>query len=112
MTMGSSVFVGLLAALFAAFVWALNFIVPFVIGRYSVFDLALIRFTVTGLICLAFILARQHEVRALTVRDWLLTLWLGVIGYLGYFLTLVGLRRFPESVLPCSRELDRTGSRE
>ena len=25
---------------------------------------------------------------------------------------VLGLRRFPESVLPCSRELDRTGSRE
>jgi drug/metabolite transporter (DMT)-like permease len=99
MTMGRSVFVGILAALFAAFVWALNFIVPFVIGGYSVFDLALIRFAVTGLICLVFILIRRREVRALTVRDWVLTLWLGVIGYLGYFLALVGAATYAGPVV-------------
>jgi hypothetical protein len=47
--MNVSIWIGLLSALFAAFVWALNVIVPFVIGRYSVFDFALIRFVAAGM---------------------------------------------------------------
>lgn len=88
--MNVSIWIGILAALFAAFVWALNFIVPFVIGPYSVFDFALIRFVVAGLICLAYIVARHGTVRSLSPQDWLLALWLGILGYLGYFLALVG----------------------
>jgi drug/metabolite transporter (DMT)-like permease len=88
--MNISVWIGLLSALFAAFVWALNFIVPFVIGRYTVFDFAFIRFVAAGLICLTYLAARSGTVRALPLRDWLLALWLGILGYLGYFLALVG----------------------
>jgi drug/metabolite transporter (DMT)-like permease len=40
--------IGILAALLAAFGWSLKFIVPFVIGPYSVFDFSLIRFFVAG----------------------------------------------------------------
>jgi drug/metabolite transporter (DMT)-like permease len=86
----SSFLTGVLAALFAAFVWALNFIVPFVIGKYSLLDLALLRFLESALICLAFIAARRHTVALLRPVDWLLAAWLGVIGYLGYFLALAG----------------------
>ena len=88
--MTTSMLVGVLAALVAAFVWSLNFVVPFVIGDYSVFDFALIRFVAAGLICAVFIALRTPATSSLTLKDWLLTLWLGVIGYLGYFLTLVG----------------------
>jgi hypothetical protein len=35
---------GIAAAVLAALAWSLNFIVPFVIGDYSVFDFALFRF--------------------------------------------------------------------
>jgi hypothetical protein len=36
--------IGIVAAIFAAIAWSLNFIVPYVIGDYSVFDIALFRF--------------------------------------------------------------------
>lgn len=85
-----SIWIGILAAFLAAFVWGLNFIVPFVIGRYTVFDFALIRFVAAGLICLAYLAARPGTTRSLSLNDWLLALWLGVLGYLGYFLALVG----------------------
>lgn len=82
--------IGIVAALFAAFVWGLNFIVPFVIGRYSVFDFALIRFALAGLLCLLYLMAQRTAVRSLSATDWLLALWLGTLGYLGYFLALAG----------------------
>lgn len=95
-----SVWIGLLAALFAAFVWALNFVVPFVIGRYTLFDFALIRFVVAGLISLTYLAARSGTVRALSLQDWLLALWLGILGYLGYFLALVGAAIYGGPVIP------------
>jgi drug/metabolite transporter (DMT)-like permease len=81
---------GIVAALFAAFAWSLNFVVPFVIGGYSVFDYALLRFLIAGLLGLAFLAFQSTAVRALGPRDWLMACWLGLIGYLGYFLALVG----------------------
>jgi drug/metabolite transporter (DMT)-like permease len=78
--------IGILAALLAAFSWSLNFIVPFVIGPYSVFDFSLIRFLTAGSACAAFLYSKRHAVRSLTSRDWLITMALGLIGYLGYFL--------------------------
>ncbi|MGZ2377097.1 hypothetical protein ACVJMZ_006618 [Sinorhizobium medicae] len=36
-------YVGVSAALFAAFALSLNFVVPFIIGDYSTFDFALVR---------------------------------------------------------------------
>lgn len=82
--------IGILAALFAAFAWSLNFIVPFVIGPYSVFDFSLIRFLVAGSACAAFLVSKRRIVNTLTGRDWMITILLGLMGYLGYFLALVG----------------------
>ena len=47
-SMSNSMLIGIAAALFAAFAWSLNFVVPFVIGDYSVFDFALFRFGFSG----------------------------------------------------------------
>jgi hypothetical protein len=49
----SSLLLGVVAALLAALAWSLNFIVPFVIAPYSIFDLALFRFLISGLVSLA-----------------------------------------------------------
>ncbi|MGO8854087.1 MAG: EamA/RhaT family transporter, partial [Steroidobacteraceae bacterium] len=46
---------GIMAALLAALAWSLNFIVPFVIGDYSVFDFALFRFLISGLLGCCFL---------------------------------------------------------
>src|SRR5260370_11326834 len=88
--MKASVLIGMVAALLAALAWSLNFIVPFVIGGYSVFDFALFRFVVSGLLGFGFLLCNSKAARALEHRDWLMACWLGLIGYLGYFLALVG----------------------
>ncbi|MCA1407246.1 DMT family transporter [Ensifer sp. IC3342] len=97
--MTSSMLIGVVAALFAAFAWSLNFIVPFVIGHYSVFDFALFRFVISGVLGLGFLAFRRKALFRLRFRDLLTTAWLGFIGYLGYFLTVVGAAIFAGPVI-------------
>jgi drug/metabolite transporter (DMT)-like permease len=81
---------GVIAALLATIAWSLNFSVPFVIGDYSVFDFALFRFLISGLLGLAFLVFKAKAVGMLSLRDWLMAFWLGLIGYLGYFIAVAG----------------------
>jgi drug/metabolite transporter (DMT)-like permease len=90
---------GVIAALFATLAWALNFIVPFVIGEYSVFDLALCRFLISGILGLGFLAYNFQAVRTLRLADWLMGSWLGLIGYLAYFLAVAGAAMFAGPVL-------------
>ncbi len=97
--MNKSILIGVAAALFAAFVWALNFVVPFVIGDYSIFDFALFRFVISGALGFCFLVFRWDMVRSLKSGDWLMAFWLGFIGYVGYFLTVVGAAIFAGPVI-------------
>ncbi|WP_037083436.1 DMT family transporter [Rhizobium sp. CF122] len=83
-------YVGVLAALFAAFAFSLNFVVPFIIGDYSTFDFALIRHVVSALVGLCVLSLEKRVVRHLTLRNCLSAIWLAFIGYVGYFLTVTG----------------------
>jgi drug/metabolite transporter (DMT)-like permease len=84
----ASVLIGIVAALLATLAWSLNFIVPFVIGDYSIFDIALVRFLISGLLALAYLMFRWKIVRHLRAKDWLMSFALGLIGYLVYFQSL------------------------
>jgi len=97
--MSMSMLIGIAAALFAAFAWSLNFVVPFVIGDYSVFDFAVFRFVISGAVGLGILALRRVAARDLSVRDLLTALWLGFIGYVGYFLTVVGAAIFAGPVI-------------
>ncbi|HVJ31519.1 MAG TPA: DMT family transporter [Terriglobia bacterium] len=79
---------GILAAVFATLAWSLNFVVPFVIGRYTIFDLALLRFAVSALIGGFMLAGRAAALRRLSMRDWLTTSFLAFLGYVGYFLAV------------------------
>jgi drug/metabolite transporter (DMT)-like permease len=81
---------GVIAALLAALAWSLNFIVPFVIGDYSIFDFALFRFLISGFLGICFLACNSKAVGNLRLADWLMAFFLGLIGYLGYFLAVVG----------------------
>ena len=83
-----SVLLGIVAALLAALAWSLNFIVPFVIGDYSIFDIALFRFLVSGLLALTYLIFNRKKVRKLKFADWTMSFALGVVGYLVYFQAL------------------------
>lgn len=97
--MNKSMLVGIAAALLAALAWSMNFVVPYVIGDYSVFDFAVFRFAISGAIGLGFLAFKWDLVRLLTLRDWLTAFWLGFIGYVGYFLTVVGAAIFAGPVV-------------
>jgi drug/metabolite transporter (DMT)-like permease len=97
--MGNSTLIGIAAALFAALAWSLNFVVPFVIGDYSVFDFALLRFGVAGAAGMGFLLWKWKSIRGLGLRDWLAAFGLGFIGYLGYFLAVAGAAIFAGPVI-------------
>jgi drug/metabolite transporter (DMT)-like permease len=86
--MKASVLAGIVAALLAALAWSLNFIVPFVIGDYSIFDIALFRFLISGLLAFAYLIFKWKSVRNLRLGDWLMSFALGLIGYLVYFQAL------------------------
>jgi drug/metabolite transporter (DMT)-like permease len=95
----SSLFLGVLAALLAALAWSLNFIVPFVTGDYSIFDLALFRFVISGLIAFSYLVFNWNDVRALTLADWLVSLALGLVGYFVYFQSLAGAALYAGPVI-------------
>jgi drug/metabolite transporter (DMT)-like permease len=86
--MNTSLLVGIVAALLAALAWSLNFIVPFVIGDYSIFDIALFRFLISGALAGAYLIFKWKDVRNLRIGDWLMSFALGIVGYLVYFQAL------------------------
>ena len=55
--MGKQHMVGVLAAIFSAFAWSLGFIAPYVIGPYSIYDLAICRYLISGVIAFGILLA-------------------------------------------------------
>jgi drug/metabolite transporter (DMT)-like permease len=91
--------IGIAAALLAALAWSMNFVVPYVIGDYSIFDFAVFRFVISGAIGFGFLAFKWDIVRLLTLRDWLTAFWLGFIGYIAYFLTVVGAAIFAGPVV-------------
>ena len=97
--MDKSFYVGVLAALFAAFAFSLNFVVPFIIGDYSTFDFALVRHVVSALVGLCILFSDRGVIQHLTLRNWLSAIWLAFIGYVGYFLTVTGAAIFAGPVI-------------
>ena len=98
--MGKQLMAGVLAAVFAAFAWSLGFIAPYVIGPYSIYDLAVGRFLISGVFAVGILLAAPSRLRGLTAMDWLVAAWLGLIGYVGYFLTLAAAVIYAGPVIP------------
>ena len=88
--MKHSMLPGIFAATLAAVSWSLSFIVPFVIGRYSLFDFALVEFVFSGILGLVLLRRDAAGVRLLQPRDWVAACSLGLIGYVGYFLAVMG----------------------
>ncbi|MFS3136048.1 DMT family transporter [Gluconacetobacter sacchari] len=91
---------GVTAALFAAFTWSLNFISPFLIGNYSLGDLATVRFFFSGLIGVVILVLHRDLYRRLTLSDWLVTAGLGFIGYVGYFITIMIAAVYAGPIIP------------
>ena len=88
--MNRSMLAGITAAVLAAISWSLGYIVPFVIGKYSPFDFALVEFVFAGLLSAGLLWRKRAVVRLLTFNDWWVAGSLGLIGYACYFLAIMG----------------------
>jgi drug/metabolite transporter (DMT)-like permease len=88
--MKNSILMGIVAAILAAISWSLSFIVPFVIGEYSLFDFALVEFVFSGVLSIGLLCRNAAAVRMLTLEDWSAACSLGLIGYVCYFLAVMG----------------------
>ncbi|MFM0132759.1 hypothetical protein [Paraburkholderia sediminicola] len=62
--------IGILAAVFAAFSWSLNFAAPYIVGPYSIYDLAVTRFLLSGMLGVALFVAVKRKGLQLSLRDW------------------------------------------
>jgi drug/metabolite transporter (DMT)-like permease len=92
--------IGLGAAVFAALMWGLNFVVFFGIGAYSIFDLALLQYAISGSCCVLFLVVwAVRGGRLPAAPDWRMAFFLGVIGYLAYFLSLTGAALYAGPVI-------------
>lgn len=92
--------IGIAAAIFASLTWSMNFVAPFVIGEYSIFDLAACRFLLSGLIGIVILIASADLCRHLTLQDWIVAAGLAFIGYVGYFLTVMVAAVYAGPVIP------------
>jgi drug/metabolite transporter (DMT)-like permease len=97
--MKPSLVLGVVAAILATVSWSLGFIVPFVIGRYSLFDFALVEFAFSGVMSLVLLARHAEAVRRLPRGDWYAAGSLGVIGYACYFLAVMGAAVFAGPVI-------------
>jgi drug/metabolite transporter (DMT)-like permease len=98
--MGKQLMVGVAAAVFAALAWSLNFIVPYTIGPYSIYDVAVCRFLMSGVLGLLILGFKREQLAGLCARDWWVAAWLGCIGYVGYFLAIAAASLYAGPVIP------------
>ncbi|SOE68998.1 hypothetical protein SAMN05414139_03443 [Burkholderia sp. D7] len=91
---------GVSAAIFAAFSWSLGFIAPYVTGAYSIYDLAVCRFLLSGILGLAILISLRGNGCRLSPLDWMVAAWLGFIGYVGYFVTIMAAVLYAGPVVP------------
>lgn len=82
--------IGVVAAVFATFSWALNFLSPYVTGHYSAYDFIGVRFVFAGVLGLLFVATYWTQVRRLRVGELALAFCLGMIGYVGYLACIMG----------------------
>jgi drug/metabolite transporter (DMT)-like permease len=88
--MSATFTLGLLAALFATFSWALNFVSPYLTQSYNAYDFICTRFIFSGLIGLLFLVRYRERLCTLGLGDVLCAFTLGFIGYAGYVACIMG----------------------
>jgi drug/metabolite transporter (DMT)-like permease len=93
-------FVGLLFAIGACFVWGLIFIVPQYLGDYSAVEVVLGRYLSYGLLsALLFFRTGFKRVRRYHLREWVIAFVFALFSNLVYYLSLVAGLRFATPTL-------------
>jgi len=81
--MGIGIFAGLAAGAF----WGMSFIAPLLVEPYTAFDVTLGRYVVFALASAAILLVSgRAQLGALGAGGWRIALWLGLMGYVAYYL--------------------------
>ncbi|MER6313206.1 DMT family transporter [Streptomyces sp. NPDC001581] len=80
--------VGLPAALTATALWGFTFLGPAAVAPVNVYYLVVGRYAVFGVMSLVVLLAHRGGLRALDTRHRLTAVYLGVVGYIGFYLLL------------------------
>ncbi|MCU1769836.1 DMT family transporter [Pseudomonas protegens] len=88
--MSKSYAIGVAAALFATFSWALNFLSPYLMGDFGTFDFITLRFIVSGAIGLAMLRLYRAGLARLNGRTMATAALLGVVGYTLYIGCVMG----------------------
>jgi drug/metabolite transporter (DMT)-like permease len=86
----ASIAIGIAAAVIATFSWGLNFVVPFMLHGYSIFDVAIVQAVVSAVLAVLYLATKRGVLESFTPLDYLVALNLGVLGYATYYLTLEG----------------------
>ena len=80
--------VGILAGLFTGALWGLTFVAAPLAAPFSMWDLTIARYGIFGLTCLVLMLHPRFRLQPdLGAKRILIGMGLGLIGYVGYFLT-------------------------
>ena len=80
----SEVTKGVVFAIIATFCWASNFILPYVTGEFSIYDLLLARFVCAGFFGLLYIPRSFKYLRKMSSTQCLIGLGLGIVGAPAY----------------------------
>ncbi|KTC40199.1 MAG: DMT family transporter [Pseudomonas sp.] len=88
--MSKSYAIGVAAALFATFSWALNFLSPYLMGDFGTFDFITLRFIVSGAIGLVMLRLYRPGLARLNGRAMTAAALLGVVGYTLYIGCVMG----------------------
>lgn len=75
---------GVIFAIIATLCWASNFILPYVTGEFSIYDLLLARFACAGLLGLLYIPRSLKYLRKMSSTQCLIGLGLGIVGAPAY----------------------------
>lgn len=86
----ASIAIGIAAAAVATFSWGLNFVVPFMLHGYSIFDVAIVQAAASAILAILYLTTQRRVLASFTPLDYLVAFNLGVLGYATYYLTLEG----------------------
>ncbi len=86
----ASTAIGIAAATIATFSWGLNFVVPFLLHGYSIFDVAMVQALASALLAILYLAAKRRVLASFKLLDYLVAFNLGILGYATYYLALEG----------------------
>lgn len=77
---------GIIAGLTTCALWGLTFLAPRAVAPFTPFDLAVSRYGIFGLACLLLMIGRRFRPLGMARSRLLIGLFLGTVGYVGYFI--------------------------